>query len=107
MGPDEPERVSDQSSLKEEAYRRLRCAAQKYNVLQLGMTFAWVDNGKRSASDTHQPYSSSTESRVILCQTDPWISPVRRTQRPFQDRNVLVFGQPIPRLVNWRKRQDL
>ncbi|KAL2111756.1 hypothetical protein VUR80DRAFT_9398 [Thermomyces stellatus] len=48
MGPDEPERVSDQSSLKEEAYRRLRSAAQKYNVLQLGMTFAWVDNEENS-----------------------------------------------------------
>lgn len=39
----------EESLLREEAYRRLRSAAQKYTVLQLGLTFAWPD-GKRMAS---------------------------------------------------------
>lgn len=40
---------NEKSLLKEEAYRRLRSAAQKYTVLQLGLTFAWPD-GKRIVS---------------------------------------------------------
>lgn len=40
---------SEESLLREEGYRRLRSAAQKYTVLQLGLTFAWPD-GKCIAS---------------------------------------------------------
>lgn len=39
----------ERSLVREEAYRRLRSAAQKYTVLQLGLTFAWAD-GKCTTS---------------------------------------------------------
>ena len=39
-----------ESPLREKAYRRLRSAAQKYTVLQLGVTFAWLEKGKCIAS---------------------------------------------------------
>lgn len=46
-GPTEKKKETGQASLvREEAYRRLRSAAQKYTVLQLGMTFAWIDEGR-------------------------------------------------------------
>ena len=43
----EQEEETKQAGLvKEEAYRWLRSAARKYTVPQLGMIFAWVDQGK-------------------------------------------------------------
>lgn len=55
MGRVEQEEETDQASLlKDEAYRRLRSAARKYTVLQIGMTFSWVDDGKCTASGLYQ-----------------------------------------------------
>lgn len=55
MDLDEQEGEADQASLvKEEAYRRLRSAARKYTVLQVGMTFSWVDKRKFTV-DSRKP----------------------------------------------------
>lgn len=69
MGRAEQDGETDQSSLlKDEAYRRLRSAARKYTVLQLGMTFSWVDDGKCTASGLCQCLTLwARENQAILC----------------------------------------
>lgn len=42
------------SRMKEEGYRRLKSAAHKYTILQLGMTFVWIDKGELGVSHPRQ-----------------------------------------------------
>ena len=45
--PKEQEKETSQVSLmRDEAYRRIRSAAQKFTVLQVGVTFAWLEESK-------------------------------------------------------------
>ena len=61
---DSPRTEGDEEPLlREEAYRRLRSAAQKYTVLQLGLTFAWPDGKCRASYPV-----------LTLCRVDCWPS---------------------------------
>lgn len=67
---EEREEVGQASAAREEAYRRLKSAAQKYTVLQLGITFVCIDDGKWSVPISNRPSRSPTEPQSILCCAD-------------------------------------
>jgi hypothetical protein len=105
-GPSGPEEQPTQVLAPEErAYGRLKSAAQKYTVLQLGITFAWLVEGMKH-SQAHRAFISQWTGLTCRVLLPARLSRQRR-RRGLPHRIVQLHGQPLPRLVHPPRRQDL